>query len=151
MSSNYRAAVQAIVASLTAAQPLRVVTRRYQDFAARSAADLARGIYTVLSGGVEGYNYEASDHWGGLDGPQQTELGTFTLTITGQIRLPENATGDQVEDAEFDMIAELERFADAGIEDDALKDLLLRRTVMSQQLECPFAWVFTEWRLRLFD
>jgi hypothetical protein len=71
--------------------------------------------------------------------------------ITGQMSLPDKSVGTTIDEAEFAMIAELETFADHGITDADLKDLLLHRVVMSQQQEAPYAWVFTEWRLRIFD
>lgn len=149
MSSNYVAAVARIKQLLTARVPARVVTRTYQELGLRDAADLEKGIYTILCRGIEGYHYEVSDHWD--DSTPQTELGDFVFTIVGQMKLDEDAEGEDVDAAEFAMLAELESFADSGIADETLKDLLLRRAVMSQQQERPYAWVFTEWRLRLFD
>jgi len=149
MSGSYREAIERIKALLAAHVPARLVTRSQLDFADRSDEDMDRGVYTILPRGIEGYDYEASNHLG-LD-PPQTELGAFVFVITGQQRLPEASLGEAVDDAEFAMIQELESFADTGITDDDLKDLLLQRTVMSQQQEAPYAWVFTEWRLRLFD
>lgn len=151
MSSDYRGALARILNLLSTAYPDRVVTRSYKDFADHKDADLSRGIYTILPRGVEGYDYEASDPSGGVDGPRQTELGAFVFTIVGQQKLQKGSDGEAIDAAEFAMLHELESFADAGIDDDDLKDLLLRRTVMSQQLEAPYAWVYTEWRLRLFD
>lgn len=149
MSSNYAAAMTAIAARLASFAPTRTISREAKDYADQVEAQLAAGIFTLLPRGVEGYDYETSDHFD--DTPPQTELGTFVFVITGQIKLPENCTGVDVDNAEFAMLAELERFADAGIADADLKDLLLRRSVLSQQQEKPYAWVFTEWRLRLFD
>lgn len=151
MSGSYRAAMARIADQLAIACPARLVTRSYLEFGDRKATDLQRGVYCVLSSGVASYDYEASDHWGALDGPLQTELGTFEFTVVGQMKLPDKSLGEAIEDAEFAMLAELEAFADRGIADDTLKDLRLMRSTLSQQLEAPFAWVHTSWRLRLFD
>ncbi len=155
MAGSYSSAVNrlkdALVAHLAGLGATRIVTRTYKDPSDRQAADLRKGIYTILCRGVEGYDYEASDHSGGIDAPNQTELGQFVMVITGQGSLSDKSEGEAIDSAEFAMLAELESFADAGITDDDLKDLLLRRTVMSQQQEAPYYWVFTEWRLRLFD
>jgi hypothetical protein len=155
MAGSYSVAVTrikaALIAYLATLPSDRVVTRTYKDPSERPAADLRKGIYTILCRGVDGYDYEASDHSGGIDAPNQTELGQFVFVITGQGSLPDKSEGEAIDDAEFAMLAELESFADQGITDDDLKDLLLRRTVMSQQQEAPYYWVFTEWRLRLFD
>ena len=155
MASNYSGAVArlktALEAHLAGLSSDRIVTRTYKDVSERPAADLRKGIYTILCRGVDGYDYEASDHSGGIDAPAQTELGQFVFVITGQGSLPDKAEGEAIDAAEFAMLAELESFADQGITDDDLKDLLLKRTVMSQQLEAPYYWVMTEWRLRLFD
>jgi hypothetical protein len=153
MSAPYAAALARVATLLAAHAPSRVITRTARDFAAQPDDALAAGIYTLLPRGVEGYDYEASDPLTDpLDGdPEQTALGAFVFVITGQMKLAEDAGGEDIDAAEFAMLAELERFADAGIADETLKDLLLRRSVMSQQQEAPYAWVFTEWRLRLFD
>lgn len=149
MSGSYAAAMATIATRLAAFAPTRTVSRTAQDYGDKDDAQLRAGIFTLLPRGVEGYDYETSDHFD--DTPPQTELGAFVFVITGQIKLPENCTGVDVDNAEFAMLAELERFADSGIADEDLKDLLLRRSVLSQQQEKPYAWVFTEWRLRLFD
>jgi hypothetical protein len=149
MSSNYAGAMARIATQLAAFAPTREISRTFMDFARRPDATQKKGVYVLLPRGVEGYDYEASNHFAG--DPPQTELGAFVFVITGQIKLPENAAGEAIDAAEFAMLAELERFADAGITDEDLKDLLLRRSVLSQQQEAPYAWVFTEWRLRLFD
>jgi hypothetical protein len=149
MSSHYAGAVARIKSLLETAYPARIVTRDYIELADRPAAHLKAGVYTILCRGIEGYDYEVSDHF--ADTPAQTELGSFQLVITGQIKLPDKCTGEDIDSAEFDLIAELESFADSGITDPTLQDLLLRRTVMSQQLDKPYGWVFTEWRLRLFE
>jgi hypothetical protein len=155
MASNYSGAVvrlkAALEAHLAGMSSDRVVTRTYKDLGEHKAADLRKGIFTILCRGVDGYDYEASDHSGGIDAPAQTELGQFVLVITGQGSLQDKAEGEAIDEAEFAMLAELESFADQGITDEDLKDLLLKRTVMSQQLEAPYYWVMTEWRLRLFD
>lgn len=149
MSGSYEAAVNQIETDLIAALPSRVISRDYLDFADQPDELIAKGIFTILSRGIESYDYEVSDHF--THDPPQTELGAFCFVITGQLKLPESCTGRQIEAAEFGLIKELETFADKGITDETLKDLLLKRMVMSQQLDKPFAWIFSEWRLRIFD
>ncbi len=151
MSSDYAGAMARIKELLIEQFPERAITRTYKTIQDRSEKELKSGVYTLLSRGIEGYNYEASDHAGGIDAPSQTELGSFEFVITGQMKLKEKCNGEDVDAAEFAMIKDLETFADQGIDDDELKDLLLVRSVMSQQMESPYAWVYTEWRLRLFD
>ncbi len=45
------------------------------------------------------------------------------------------------------MIHELEQLADRAIETDGLAALLLKDVAMSQQVEAPYAWVFSTWEV----
>ena len=148
MASQYAAAMERLTTQLAAAVPANTVTRTYREFTQFTDAELVTGVYTVISGGVRGYGYEATPQF--FDGPDQTALGQFHFSIVGQTRVSETATGEQIEAAEFALFAPLEAFADAGINDDTLKDLLLLDATFSQQLEAPYCWVKTDWRLRLF-
>lgn len=148
-AANYPAMLDAVRDALIEAAPGRVITRTYRDFADRDADDLRTGIYTIVSTGVREYPYERADFSGGVGGARQTDLGVFTFTVIGQFQLAEDATGEEVEAAEFELLAELEAVADAAIASEELVDLRIERAGFSGQLDAPFGWVATDWTIRL--
>lgn len=143
--SDYAAQLDAIVAALQAINPDRVVTREYQDFANRAQSTLQAGVWSVLPGGVKRYAYEVSDNGGPTDSLRATEHGTFVVTIVGQLLLPEDCTGVDVDNAEFAMLQELEALADAAMDTPGIEALQLLDAQMSGQLERPYAWVTSTW------
>lgn len=148
-AANYTALLDAVRDALVAAAPGRVVTRTYCDFANREADELRAGIYTIVATGVREYPYERADFGGGEGGARQTDLGLFTFTVIGQFQLAEDATGEAVEAAEFEMLAELEAVADLAIASEELVDLRIERAGFSGQLDAPFGGVATDWTIRL--
>jgi hypothetical protein len=140
-----------LAAALAAQFPARNVTRSFRMHAERQDSELAPGLFTVLGNGVADYPYEHSDYGPGLDAPAQTELGALQLIITGQIKLPERSEGEAVETAEFDMLADLEAFANAAIADEQLVTLRLLSARQSAQLDTPYGWIHTEWLLPLLE
>ncbi|HET8555282.1 MAG TPA: hypothetical protein VFL78_10685 [Rhodanobacteraceae bacterium] len=131
--------------ALAAALPSRNVTRSFVMHTMLPDADLAPGRITVISAGVADYPYETSDYNGSPTGPRQTEDATLQLIITGQIKLPEGTDPAAVEDAESDLLADLEVFADAAIADPEMVALRILRARQSQQLDAPYGWIHTEW------
>lgn len=125
--------MEAIRAALAAAYPARVVTRQWRPMTTRRAEDLAAGIYSLVSQGESDYpnfnGYEARD-------------GKHRIALIGQVKLAESATPDQVEDAEFAMVAEVKAFVRALPE--SLCCLLLTAFTQSGQLEAPYGWVIFE-------
>lgn len=149
---NTKSARIAYLASALAAQfPARGVTRSFRMHTERRDNELAPGLFTVLGNGVADYPYEHSDYSPGLDAPAQTELGALQLIITGQIKLAEGSEGAAVEAAEFDMLADLEAFANAAIADNQLVTLRLLSARQSAQLDTPYGWIHTEWLLPLLE
>lgn len=110
--------------------PLRMVTRAFADFAYRTEAELTAGLYTIVSANEGGYkNYSGRE---GMDGRQQ-------LRIYFQQELAEDATGDQIEEAEFSAIDEIKAFL--RDRPATLAQLFLIGFVQSEQLDAPYAWV----------
>lgn len=140
-----------LAAQLAAAFPARGVTRTFMPHAVRSDDELAPGLFTVIGTGVASYPYEHSDYGPGIDAPRQTELGDMRLIITGQIKLAEGASGQDVEDAEDEMLADLEAFANAAIADNQLVTLRLLSARQSGQIDAPYGWIHTEWELPLLE
>lgn len=120
--------------TLAAKFPARVVTRDFLDFAQRSDADLAAGVYTIISLGESGFaNFVG----------REAQLGTRNVMILAQIRVAENAAPSAAEDAEGTLIDEIKDLCNdvlpAGID-----SLLLVSYKQSGQLEHPNAWVAFE-------
>lgn len=145
MSTRYKPLLAAIVTALQAVNPARLVTRSYADFANRDQALLLAGLWTVQPGGITGYPYEVSDGGFATDSLRASEHGRLLVRITGQLLLPGEPTGLQIDDAEFDLVHELERLADAAIEHPLLAALQLNDVRMSAQIENPYAWVDSTW------
>lgn len=145
MASNYDALLEAIVAKLAAIATTRIVTRSFVEFDVRNQDELEQGVFTVLPRGVMNYPYERSDAG---EGSIQTDLGSFGFVIVGQGRVAESADGIEVDRYELAMIAELEQLADQVIEDELLAEAYIDDATMSGQVERPFCWVASTWRIR---
>jgi hypothetical protein len=144
MASNYDALLEAVKTKLEAIAPGRLVTRSFVEFDQRGDAALQAGVFSILPRGVMSYPYERSD----TEGSIQTDLGWFGFVIVGQSRIAEGAPGVEIDEREFEMIAELEQLADQAIEDEELAELYIDEATMSGQVEAPYCWVATTWRIR---
>ncbi len=110
----------------------RVVTRSWLDIDQRNQSDLRNGVYTVMSQAERDYaNYRG----------REGELGTHTILVSAQFLLAENATGEQVEDAEFAMLDELKLVAKSASKPALIGALELVGIQQSGQLEAPYGWV----------
>lgn len=147
MSTRYLPILQAITARLQAINGGRLVSREWKDFGQRQDVDMRRGVYMVLFGGITSYPYEASDSQFDTDSLRATENGRIRLTIVGQQLLGPDASGVDVEEAEFVMVHELEQLADDAMETEPLQALLLKSVHTSQQIETPYAWVVSTWEV----
>lgn len=120
----------ALADALAARQPERIVTRDYLDRAVRKDEDLEKGVYTLLSMGERGFTnvpkYNAMD-------------AKHRVIIVADIKVAEQATGSDLEEAEFLMIDEVKdlcRNLPAGL---CVFDL--ESWQQSGQLERPYGWV----------
>ncbi|MFZ5658767.1 MAG: hypothetical protein ACOY5C_02795 [Pseudomonadota bacterium] len=115
-----------LAASLQARCPTRLVGRELRDIDDRLEADLARGVYTLVSRG-------------------QPEPAYLSLTLIGQIVLPESAARIDVERAELQMLQELQAFArqpgTVGL------PCRISSWQQSAQLDHPYGWVAAELRV----
>lgn len=147
MSERYVPLLDAIAERLREINPARVVTRNWKPFQNRRREDLVAGVWTVRTSGITRYPYEVSDGQFDTDSLRATENGRMRIVIVGQLQLANAATGEDIDAAEFGLIHELEQLADAAIETEGLEALLLKDVAMSQQVEAPFAWVFSTWEV----
>ena len=111
----------------------RVITRTYREFGQQPADQLAQGIYTVVSAGVRSYPnvYESGDE------------GRQRIFIIFQGKAPEGASGEDIEEIEFDAMNELELLAEQIPLD--IPTLVLQSAETSTQLDSPYCWVRSTW------
>lgn len=147
MSTRYVPMLADVAALLATINPQRVLTRNWKDFANQKQADLKLGIWIVRPAGIGPYPYETSDNGGATDSLRATQCAPLHLTLLCQQELPTAATGADVDAAEFQMIHELEQLADAAMDTAGLEALQLLDVKMSQQIECPYAWVHSTWKV----
>jgi N-methylhydantoinase B/oxoprolinase/acetone carboxylase alpha subunit len=120
----------ALKTALATAMPTRVVTRDMKDFGDRAKADIAVGVFTLISAGEGGYrNYNGRE---AMDGKHR-------ILLVGQIELAESALPSAVEDAEFAMIEEVKGFVRALPV--GLCSLSMTGFRQSGQLDAPYGWV----------
>ncbi len=129
-------AIGAIIGSmgtaLLAAAPGRMVTRAFKDFADRQKSELTAGLYTLISRGQD----DTTDY-----------AEYLKVLLVGQIQLAEDATPDQIEEAELAMVDEVRRFA-RGCQGAAVR---VSGWQQSMQLEAPYGWVSFELRVGPLD
>lgn len=138
MNNTLKEQMEALALALGSACPHRIVTRDYIDASQRNLSDLQAGVFTLISKSKAGY----ADYPGRV-----AQLGTRKLILLAQVAVNEGDPSSAVEDAEGDVIDEIEFFVSNRAS--ALGDLLLRSNIQSGQLEVPFGWVVfeLEWQL----
>ena len=128
MTLNER--MTALLAGLAAAMPARVVGRDLKDFGDRPKADIAAGVFTLVSRGEGGFkNYNGRE---AMDGKHR-------MLLVGQIELGEDAAPSAVEDAEFAMVEDVKGFMRALPAN--LCSLTMTGFSQSGQVDAPYGWV----------
>ncbi len=144
---RYADQLAAVVDRLNTINPDRVVTRHWTDFANQKQPDLQKGVWLLRPAGVARYPYEVSDNQDPSSSLRATEHGHFRFVLVGRLLLPVDCTGQDVDDAEFELISELEQLADEAMDTEGLQALLLKEVRQSQQVELPYAWVMSTWEV----
>lgn len=131
-------AVMALLATnlqayLTAEASTAKVTRKAKDFAQRPKAEIAAGVVTLIGGALND-----------LDSARDLAdvAGKMQIVLLYEFKLPENADGLTVEQAEWafwDLIKEFLLAPGAG-----LCPLIAKRAQPSMQLDAPFGWLSVE-------
>ena len=115
--------------------PQRVVTRSYMDFARRSQEELTQGVYTLVS---FDFNHFNNDQTGAA-----RKAGRHAIKLLAQFKLDEPCTGEQIEDAEFVILQEVETFISAIAKPGNPYHGYLRllKAQQSAQIDSPYGWV----------
>jgi len=146
-ASEITATLTAMKSVLEAAAPARVVTDVFLPFDVRPDAELLAGVLTILFVGVPAYDYEHTLQFDGID-HIQTDNALIEISVVGQIRVAENATGAQLATAEIALLTDIEKLANAGISDSRLNNLRLISAKCSSQMEAPYGWIYTLFQTR---
>ncbi|MEY2634050.1 MAG: hypothetical protein RIR00_2704, partial [Pseudomonadota bacterium] len=125
------ASLVALKSRIQTLAPGRVVTRSYADFADRSPADLAVGVFTILSLGETSYPDEIYE---------PGRFGVRSIRVVGQILLAEDCTGEDIEAAEESMMDDIRVTVQDPLPAD-LFGLALVSWQQSGQLDKPYGWV----------
>lgn len=130
--------MEAIRASLEAAAPARLVTRRFLTLPNVPAADLERGQYTICSRGVTDFkNYNGREAMDGI----------HRMVLSCRIQLPESADALEVERAEFAMVGDVRAWLQS-LSPGPLCCLVPTGFTQSGQLDAPYGWVLFELEMR---
>lgn len=122
--------MEMIKTQLATRYPLRIVTRSLKDHAQRHAADLKKGIYTLISHGEEGFTNLRE---------RAAMDGRHRILLVGQFQLGENCAPVDIENAEFVMVEEIKEFLRDLPPD--LACLEMTGYQQSAQLEAPYGWI----------
>ncbi len=122
--------MEAIRTSLAAAVPERIVTRAFKPLQNVPASELQAGQYTIISRGESGYQ--------NLNGREAMD-GTHRVLIVGRFQLPEDASGLDIEQTEFEMLDEWKAWLRAL--PDELCCFVLQEFEQSGQVEQPYGWI----------
>lgn len=123
--------------TLAQVAPERVVSRNFKDFGQHAIEDLKKGVLTVISKAETEYANSFHRH---------AETSKHRLIITGQIALGNNATGEQIEDAEFLMVEDVKALVRSSLPVD-ICTLEMKSFRQSGQLDAPNGWVVCELEL----
>jgi len=129
-----RSSLQDHLAALPTPAANRVVTRSWKPLNNVPDADIKAGQYTLISIGENGYpNYNE----------MEAEDGKLALLLIGRWQLPETATGEEIEDAEWGMFDnEIAPWLRALPQD--LCCLIVKNFVPSGQIQAPYCTVVFE-------
>jgi hypothetical protein len=129
--NNHNAVLDAIVASLAAALPLRYVQRSLVDPANAARAQLLAGLVCVVSEGGGGFaNYRG----------REGDLGTMNVRLVGFVQVAEGSLPADVECAELALLGDVLLWANtAGVP--GLDVMYPGDWVQSKQLEHPYGWL----------
>lgn len=128
---NHNAVLDAIVASLTTALPLRYVQRSLVDPADAPQAELLAGLICVVSEGGGGFaNYRG----------REGDLGKMDVRLVGYVQVAEGTEPADVERAELDLLGDVLTWLNTvGVP--GLDVLYPGNWTQSKQLEHPYGWL----------
>ncbi len=121
----------AAAASLQAMYPDRIVLRGVQDPEQLGDARLRRGTYALVAEGTEGWT-----EYGGREG----EFGTLAFAVIAWCKVSDDATAEQLEQAEAELEGELLAWCQAA-KPGPIDAVYPKRATYSGGLEHPYGWV----------
>lgn len=129
--NNHNAVLDAIVASLAAALPLRYVQRSLVDPANAARAQLLAGLVCVVSEGGGGFaNYRG----------REGDLGQMNVRLVGFVQVAEGSLPADVERAELDLLGDVLLWVNT-VAVPGLDVVYPGDWTQSKQLEHPYGWL----------
>lgn len=123
--------LEALRTGLAAALPSRLLSRDFVPLARRPQEELLQGVLTLINRGEKGY----ANFMG-----REAQLGKLDVLLIGQLMLPGNPTGLDVEQAELAMAEEVKNFLKAPLPA-GVRECLSSGFAQSGQLEVPNGWI----------
>lgn len=125
VSARYDAVKAALAGALTS----RAHADNLEHFDERNAADLRKGVITLVSDGEGDYSHRPG---------METLNGVQRLVIVGQFKVNETDAKTVIQAAEFALMQEIKTFVRAGVPGTGLQ---LMDMVQSRQQDHPYGWV----------
>lgn len=122
----------AFVDALRVAMNDRVIKTDLEHISEQPAADITKGIWTVISDGESNYR--------NTPGLKATE-GQHRLILVGHLKVPEAAKRSDIQEKEFAMTTQLKAFVRSGV---PRMTINLQSIRGSRQLEHPYGWLYAE-------
>ena len=117
----------------------RMVTRAFRDLEALPDEQAERGVFTLIAQGEQDFaNYRG----------REAQLGTLRAIVSGQFKLGEGATGEDIEREEFAMVEELKAVAQLRHWPAPITAFELVEWSQSSQIEAPYGWIVARVNLR---
>jgi len=127
--TDFEAVLDAIETLLGTIAPTRLVTRDLKDWDKHPKADRADGVFTILPGPRDSYDYEY----------RPGDLPRVQIFIYGENQLARDVSGREIDAEENAMARELETLANQAPEQDLLAELALDSITPSAQTMKPTA------------
>ena len=127
--TDFEAVLNAIETLLTTIASDRLVTRDLKDWDQHDRTERAGGVFTILPGPRDAYNYEY----------RPGDLPRVQIFVYGEIQLARDVAGREIDAEENAMARELETLANQDPEQDLLAELALQSITGSAQTMKPTA------------
>ncbi|MFW6340651.1 MAG: hypothetical protein ACOC0Q_07265 [Wenzhouxiangella sp.] len=127
--TDFEAVLDAIQGELAAIAPQRLVTRDFKDFTQHPRDERQNGVFTILPGPRTGYSYEY----------RPGDLPRCQIFVYGELTLPGDPKGREIDAAEAAMARDLEQLANQAPETNGLEELVLESITGSAQTLRPTA------------
>lgn len=128
-NDDIRQRMGALIASLEAALPARIIKRGLIPYDDHGADELAAGVVMLISDAEQEYSRALG---------MTAREPIHKLIVVGHLKIAETATAADLEDAEQDLMEDIKAWIRAGLDG---MDLQPESIQQSRQLEFPYGWI----------